>query len=65
MLDRRSWRLPWHGWRRCFPETPRCLRRLSAPPSMSAHGKHRQQMLMLLHKAMLDSHRVHVIYETQ
>lgn len=41
------------------------LRRLSLQPPMTAHGKHRQQMLMLLNKALLEERKVRLIYETR
>ena len=41
------------------------FRSLSTPPVMTAHGKHRQQILMLLNKALMEERKVRMTYATR
>ena len=40
------------------------LRPIFTPPALTAERKHRQEMLMLLHKARLEQRKVKIVYET-
>ena len=41
------------------------FRSLSTPPVMTAHGKHRQQMLILLNRALMEERKVRMTYATR
>ena len=47
------------------PDFAPLFRALSRPPAMTAQGKHRQEMLMLLNRAMLEERKVQMTYVTR